>query len=128
VRGVHGVGEPDLTERLDGHVHRVWRDVAGRVVIEEYAVAGLGHGTPIATSGDEACGIPGGHMLDAGISSTYRIAASWGIVPVEAPARDSAPAGVSDPAAVRRKSATALSFDAGQTINDALRAAGLIRS
>jgi poly(hydroxyalkanoate) depolymerase family esterase len=127
-RGVHGVGEPDVTERLDGHVHRVWRDVAGRVVIEEYVVAGLGHGTPIATSGDEACGIPGGYMLDAGISSTYQIAASWSIVPLTAPARDSSPAGVSDPAAVRRKPATALSFDPGQTINDALRAAGLIRS
>lgn len=115
-RGLHGVGEPDTTERVGGHVHRIWRDAAGRAVIEEYAVAGMGHGTPLATCGDEACGTPGPHMLDAGISSTYRIAAAWGIVPAVAP-----------PGPLKTLATAPARFDPAATINNALRAAGLIR-
>lgn len=118
-RGLHGVGDPDTTERVAGHVHRTWHDAAGRAVIEEYVVAGMGHGTPLATRGDEACGSPGPHMLDAGISSTYRIAAAWGIIPAVAPPRS-----VETPVAPTPSSAR---FDPAATINDALRAAGLIR-
>ena len=87
-RGIHGVGgSADVREQSDGHGYRMWRDAAGRAVIEEHVIAGLGHGTPVTTAGDEACGQPGAHMLEAGISSTYRIAAAWGIVPAVAPAR-----------------------------------------
>ena len=32
------------------------------------------HGTPLSTSGDEACGNSGAHMLETGISSTRHIA------------------------------------------------------
>lgn len=118
-RGLHGVGDPDTTERVAGHVHRAWHDAAGRAVIEEYVVAGMGHGTPLSTRGGEACGSPGPHMLDAGISSTYRIAAAWGIVPAVAPPRP-AETPVASPTSSAR-------FDAAATINDALRAAGLIK-
>ncbi|MEG8038854.1 PHB depolymerase family esterase [Sphingomonas sp. LR60] len=118
-RGLHGVTDPDTTERVAGHVHRSWRDAAGRAVIEEYVVAGMGHGTPLATRGDEACGSPGPHMLDAGISSTYRIAAAWGIVPALAPLR-----AVETPIAPFPSSTR---FDPAATINEALRGAGLIR-
>ncbi|WP_254605201.1 extracellular catalytic domain type 1 short-chain-length polyhydroxyalkanoate depolymerase [Sphingomonas bacterium] len=127
-RGVHGVGAPDATGRIDGHVHRMWHDVAGRVVIEEYAIAGLGHGTPIAISGDEACGVPGAHMLNAGISSTYRIAASWSIVPASAPTRKVSPADGPRTTAAGREAMTLAPVDPGRVINDALRAAGLMRS
>ena len=121
-RGLHGVGAPNATERVEGQVRRVWRDATERAVIEEYAVPGMGHGTPLATSGDEACGVPGPHMLDAGISSTYRIAAFWGIVPAVAPplpisARPAAPGATPRPSA---------RFDPKAKINDALRAAGLM--
>ncbi len=118
-RELHRVGEPDTTERVAGHLHRTWRDGMGRTVIEDYAVAGMGHGTPLSTHGDEACGTPGPYMLDAGISSTYRIAATWGIVPAVPPLRVTA-----TPAAAPISSAR---FDPAGTINDALRAAGLIR-
>ncbi len=118
-RGLHGVGDPDTTEQVAGHVHRTWHDAAGRVVIEEYVVAGMGHGTPLLTHGDEACGSPGPHMLDAGISSTYRIAAAWGIVPVVAPPRP-AETPITPPTSSARLNPAA-------TINDALRAAGLIK-
>lgn len=118
-RELHGVDEPNTAERVAGNVHRTWRDAAGRAVIEEYLVAGMGHGTPLATHGDEACGTPGAHMLDAGISSTYRIAAAWGIVPAVAPTRP-AKASVAAPASPVRQ-------DVAATINDSLRAAGLIK-
>jgi len=117
-RELHGVGAPDVTERVDGQLRRAWHDATGRAVLEEYAVAGMGHGTPLATSGDEACGAPGPHMLDAGISSTYRIAAFWGIVPAVAPPKP-IPAPDAAPQAASR-------FDPSATINDALRAAGLL--
>lgn len=116
---LHGVGEPDATKQVGGCVYRAWHDAAGRMVVEEYVVVGMGHGTPLATRGDEACGTPGPHMLDAGISSTYRIAAAWGIVPATAPTRPMKTP-VTAPASPAR-------FDPAATINDALLAAGLIR-
>ncbi|MCT8002392.1 PHB depolymerase family esterase [Sphingomonas sanguinis] len=123
-RGIHGVGEPDITERIDSHSRRTWHNQDGRVVIEEYMVTGMGHGTPLATDGDEACGVPGPHMLPVGLSSTYRIAAAWGIVPAAAPARP-----VDTVAAVPQKQASVRSmrFDPTTTINGALRAAGLMK-
>ena len=120
-RGVHQVVEPATVDRVAGHARRRWRDATGRVVIEQHMIAGLGHGTPIATAGDEACGTPGPFMLDAGISSTYRIAASWGIVPPMAPARAKSAAAAPGPVRAAR-------LDPGKVIDDALRAAGLIRS
>ncbi|MBW6526408.1 PHB depolymerase family esterase [Sphingomonas sp. RHCKR7] len=116
-RGIHRVDGDEAVETSDGLVRRVWHDEAGRAVIRHYEVAGLGHGTPVATAGDEACGVPGPHMLDAGISSTYRIAAEWGIAPPVAPPRpaDAPIAAIAPPR-----------FDPAATINDALRAAGLI--
>lgn len=75
---LHGVSAPSAVIDVDGHAHRVWRDPRGHVVIEDWRIAGMGHGTPIAADG---CGVAGPYMLDAGISSTRRIAASWGIAP-----------------------------------------------
>lgn len=39
----------------------------------------MGHGTPLKTSGSEACGSSGPFMLEAGISSTRHIARFWGL-------------------------------------------------
>lgn len=127
-KGVHGVTSPPIEGQVDGQVHREWHDEAGRLVVEDYVVARLGHGTPIATSGDEACGVPGPYMLDAGISSTYRIAASWGVVPATAPPRER-PTAPDRPkvAGSRPMQAAPQPLNPGQIINDALRAAGLIK-
>ncbi len=121
---MHRVGEPDIVERVGGHTRRAWHDATGRAVIEEYRVTAMGHGTPLATNGDEACGVPGPHMLTANISSTYRIAAAWGIVPAAAPSRPVATAAI---APQRPATARPSRFDPTATINDALRAAGLIK-
>jgi len=71
---------PDHRQDIAGHRYRVWTDASGRPIIEDYRIANMGHGTPLATTGDEACGVAMPHMLEAGISSTRRIAASWGLL------------------------------------------------
>ena len=77
-RGVHQVAEmPTRSDVIDGFPHRVWCDPDGRILIEENSVAGMGHGTPIATTGPNSYGVAGPFMLDVGISSTFHIARSW---------------------------------------------------
>ncbi|WP_426169986.1 extracellular catalytic domain type 1 short-chain-length polyhydroxyalkanoate depolymerase [Sandarakinorhabdus sp. DWP1-3-1] len=106
-------------DSVDGHVRRSWRAKDGSVAIESVTVAGLGHGTPIAAQGPQACGTPGPYMLEAGISSTRRIAGFWGIAPVQA-AGAAKPAAPAAPAAPAETGMEAM-------INGALRQAGLIR-
>ncbi|MBV2148120.1 PHB depolymerase family esterase [Sphingobium sp. AS12] len=78
---VHALdGQPSATQNIAAHRHRIWNDATGRTVVEDYRIADMGHGTPLATTGDDACGTPMPHMLEAGISSTRRIAASWGLL------------------------------------------------
>jgi poly(hydroxyalkanoate) depolymerase family esterase len=83
---VHGVADAAVKEFLvDGATHRVWRDAGGREVVETYTVRGLGHATPIdpdASDEDAQCGTAGASrfIVPAGISSTYRIAESWGLI------------------------------------------------
>ncbi|HEV7324260.1 MAG TPA: PHB depolymerase family esterase [Bosea sp. (in: a-proteobacteria)] len=142
-RGVHGLrAEPSASESVDGHRRRVWRDAAGRDLIEEYSIAGMGHGTPIAGDG---IGRSGPFILAAGISSTRRIARFWNLspettdaVPRSAAAAASLPepaiAGVA-PDGPRKVSSHAGSAGSQQAaamgvrkvIEDALRSAGLMR-
>jgi poly(hydroxyalkanoate) depolymerase family esterase len=91
---VHGLNHgPDATEMVAGHRRRIWNDAAGRPVLEDYRIANMGHGTPLATSGEEACGNVMPHMLEVGISSTRTIAVSWGLAgaPEAATASQSVP-------------------------------------
>ncbi|MDP1027839.1 PHB depolymerase family esterase [Sphingomonas sp. KR1UV-12] len=108
-------------DTVDGAQHRLWRDAAGRAVIEEYRIAGMGHGTPLDPQGSDGAEVAGAHMLDAGISSTRHIAAFWGLTEAVAP-RTRRPAKDAEPA----RTVTAPSGPA-QVIEDALRAAGLMR-
>jgi poly(hydroxyalkanoate) depolymerase family esterase len=86
---VHGLGPaPAATETVDGYPRQVWRDRAGRDVIESYAIPGMAHGAPLAAGpADPHCGIPGVFLLDVGISSSYHIATFWGVT---APRRETA--------------------------------------
>jgi poly(hydroxyalkanoate) depolymerase family esterase len=75
---------PAREELVDGQRHRVWTDAAGVERIEEYVIQGLGHGTPLdAGTGETQFGVPGPYLLEAGISSTYRIAQFWGLISAE---------------------------------------------
>jgi poly(hydroxyalkanoate) depolymerase family esterase len=71
-------------ETVDDYERRVWREDSGRTVIEEYRIAGMGHGTPLATAGDLGLGAGAPFMLDIGISSTRLIAQFWGIAKASA--------------------------------------------
>jgi poly(hydroxyalkanoate) depolymerase family esterase len=119
-RAVHGVGEkPSISDLVDGYPHRVWHDRKGRPVIEDYRITGLGHGTPLDTQGADGCGHAGAYMLEAHISSTIRIAHAWGLA--EAPAGDTPiPQPESRPTTMAAASVSGI-------IEDALRAAGLMR-
>jgi len=139
-RAVHGVADlPDHDGTVDGYPHRAWRDPRGRAVMESYLITGMGHGTPVALAGADGCGAGGAYMLDVGISSTRHIATSWGlaegglaaaIVPRAARvAREAAGAGDRPTARPRAPRAGAKPPIAavGKVIEDALRAAGLMR-
>jgi poly(hydroxyalkanoate) depolymerase family esterase len=78
--GLHDVkGKPPETQLIGGHVRRVWRNGEEREVIEEYRITGMGHGTPLSTRDSGTGEVAGPFMLEAGISSTRRIADFWRI-------------------------------------------------
>ncbi len=84
---------PSLVDRVDGAARQAWRDAAGQVVLECFMVPGMGHGTPLrpgAADLDESLGVPAPYMLDAGISSTYHMARSWGLLTAPAQVRTEA--------------------------------------
>lgn len=138
-RSVHALAaEPASTEDRGADRHAVWRDAQGRIVLERHVIAGMGHGTPIAIRGAQACGEGGPHMLDVGISSTRRIADGWHLARtgtgVAAAARtppiENAPRiARGRPMAVAPKAHTMPPAAPGIAgiINDALRKAGLLQ-
>ncbi|HEY0837263.1 MAG TPA: PHB depolymerase family esterase [Azospirillum sp.] len=84
---VHGLAPaPTLEEAGPGHVRRVWHGADGEPAVEHYAFAGMAHGVPIHPGeGVDRGGVAGPFMLDVGLSSTHRIAASWGLAPSALP-------------------------------------------
>jgi poly(hydroxyalkanoate) depolymerase family esterase len=79
-RDVHGLAQsPSFSTMLDGCARRVWLDADGREAIEEYLIAGMGHGTPLSTRGADGLGASAPFMLERGISSTLQIARFWGL-------------------------------------------------
>ena len=90
-RGVHGLAaEPSELEHGDNWERRVWRAPDGGAAVEEWSVAGMGHGVPIDPRGD-GLGATGPFFLDEGLSSTRLIAEGWGLVePIRAATRRSA--------------------------------------
>ncbi|MER0238919.1 PHB depolymerase family esterase [Fulvimarina sp. MAC8] len=77
---IHKVeGAPSRVEEVDGCPRQIWCDAGGRVLIEEYIIPGMGHGTPLKAMGDDGLGQEGKYMLEVGISSTRRIADFWGL-------------------------------------------------
>jgi poly(hydroxyalkanoate) depolymerase family esterase len=112
VLGLHAAD--GVEDQIDGVPHRVWRDKAGVVRVELYAVPGLAHGVPIDPTavGDQGVGHAMPYVLDARVSSTWHIARSWGLVgPATEQQSRPAPSWLSDPRDV---------------IARALRAAGLL--
>jgi len=128
--GIHGLaGEPSETAVVDTYPYRAWRSPAGKLLIEEYRVTGMGHGTPLATKGECGCGEAGAFMLEVGISSTIHSAKSWRLLDkrlVRPANSEPARAAVPDPQ-VTVRSAQRPPSPIGDRIEAALRAAGLMK-
>lgn len=135
-RRLHGLPQARSEQiALGRHIRRVWSDPDGIPRIEAFHIAGMGHGTPL--DGADDIGAPGAFMLDAKISSTRHIARFWQLTTAGSelalPERDenlrspAAPGpqddGPSAPAWRPHGSAAGV----GKVIEDALRAAGLMR-
>jgi poly(hydroxyalkanoate) depolymerase family esterase len=77
---LHNVtAKPTREDTVDGFPRKVWCDADGKVVIEEYIIGSMGHGTPISADGENGLGEEGKYMLEVGISSTRHIADFWGL-------------------------------------------------
>ncbi|KTF69029.1 alpha/beta hydrolase family esterase [Sphingomonas sp. HT-1] len=141
-RELHGVSrEATQVEQGAGYRRALWHDAKGRAVIEEYRIDGMAHGTPLATTGAEACGAAGPFLLEAGISSTRRIAQFWGIAdptqgaqraqpqldPLPAPSAPRRPTAQPTPRVDSPSNRAPAKDRIGRVIEDALRAAGLMR-
>jgi poly(hydroxyalkanoate) depolymerase family esterase len=135
-RALHGIAADAVREEHGAAgTRRLWSDSAGRDVVEEWIVPGMGHGTPVDPSQGERLGAAGPFMLDVGVSSTALIAESWGLVGAD----KSEPVSTTKPERVakiaipmRAKPAVAKTPPAAPnniqaTIETALRAAGLMR-
>ena len=131
-RDLHGLGDAaGRTAVVSGHIRTSWSDERNRPLIERYDVRGMGHGVPIDARHREACGTAGPHMLQAGICSTRHIAESWSLAN-EAPASRELKHEPSEVSRVADRPKTHVPFPArpsgvGAVIEDALRAAGLMR-
>jgi poly(hydroxyalkanoate) depolymerase family esterase len=144
-RPMHSLGSaPNHVETVGGHVRRAWTDAAGREVIEEYTIRGMGHGTPLDTVSGDGCGTSGAYMLEANISSTQLICRFWGLA--QGAVRDDAKpaplprekASMAEPingamVSIFKPRAPSYVHDGNEAsgvrkvIEDALRAAGLMR-
>ncbi|MEZ5780897.1 MAG: PHB depolymerase family esterase [Rhizobiaceae bacterium] len=146
-KGVHAVDTSRALKTTDGRLTKIEWLSAGNVVIEINMITGMDHGTPIAAG----LGAPGPYMLDVGISSTRAIAQFWEISKADGDAVKSRHQELAtipsetrnitlDHAKTRRESPKAHPSKDGdpahsasgtsgvkQIIEDALRAAGLMR-
>ena len=81
--GVHGLSaSPDSDRVLGRRRHRTWLDGSGEVLVEDFRIEGMGHGTPLDVRSDPF-GAPGPFMLDVGFASTAGLIAAWGLGDVD---------------------------------------------
>ena len=146
---IHGLPlAPSVKTRVDGFSREVWINGAGDELIEAYTITNMAHGTPLAIGEAEgACGAPGPFLLPVGISSSYHIAKFFGVaVTLASVERNTvklspAPHQIKgaepvlegeildkDDEPIRQQEPTPPLPDIGAIINNALRAAGLIKS
>jgi poly(hydroxyalkanoate) depolymerase family esterase len=89
---VHGLpAAPMSTGDVDGHPRDVWWNADGETVVESYTISNMAHGTPLGLAGnDEPYGAEGAFLIEAGISSSYHIAAFFGLTGRVNPASEAA--------------------------------------
>ncbi|MGW2514246.1 extracellular catalytic domain type 1 short-chain-length polyhydroxyalkanoate depolymerase [Streptomyces scopuliridis] len=90
---VHGTdATPDATDTVASYPHAVYRDGAGRDVVETYSLTGMAHGQPVDPgTGAEQCGTAGAYILDVGLCASYRIGLFWDLDGAGSPGPDPEP-------------------------------------
>jgi poly(hydroxyalkanoate) depolymerase family esterase len=80
---VHGVkAEPAVSDTVNGFPHHVFKDAAGKAVVETFSITGMGHGDPVDPgTGPSQCGTAAPFMLDTNICASMFIAKFWGLAP-----------------------------------------------
>lgn len=113
--------EPSELEHGTHYTRRVWTDKDGGAQLEAFSVAGMGHGVPLATSGQDTCGAVGPFFLDAGVSATNRVLRFWelGGAIVELPSADNLRRDVQRAPTLQSSRASEWSSDAGQAASAA---------
>jgi len=138
-RSLHGLpAAPSRTEAVAGFTRRVWTDPNGRDAIEEYLIPGMGHGTPLDARSGVGKAAP--FMLDVGICSSQQVLRFWGVATGELPVGATAALPQVRPAPVEPRIAKLepiplkappphqpTASGVGKVIEDALRAAGLMK-
>ena len=126
---VHGLpATPGRTGGVDGATRSQWMDADGAVRIEKLLIPGMAHGTPLKPgTAPGQCGQAGAHMIDAGISSTDHIAAFFGIAGAAMVSEPVPTETIPRLRPVPSAPAPARSTGVQAVIEDALRAAGLMR-
>ncbi len=71
--------QPCRDEVVGNHRVQVWNDSSGRDMVESHTIAGMGHGVPLAVTGQSDYGIAGPFHLDVGVSSSLRILGFFGL-------------------------------------------------
>ncbi|MEW5850906.1 MAG: PHB depolymerase family esterase [Myxococcota bacterium] len=92
VHGVDTVAEQD--DVVNGHPHHVYRDGAGRAVVETYHLQGLGHAVSVDPGpGPEQGGsvAEASYVQDGDLWAPYHAARFWGLVPEDNPADGGVP-------------------------------------
>jgi poly(hydroxyalkanoate) depolymerase family esterase len=80
-KSIHNIeGPPTFTHNEKNLVRDVWCNAQNKILIEQNIIENMGHGTPLNIDGNKGLGETSKYMLDVGISSTYHIADSWGIL------------------------------------------------
>ncbi|MBX5227409.1 PHB depolymerase family esterase [Rhizobium sp. NLR9b] len=79
-RRIHALQKAPAIKNVNGNKRKIWVDSAGREVLEQFEIAGMAHGVPLATRGERGLGVEGPFMLETGISSTREIARFWQIL------------------------------------------------
>ena len=127
---VHGLEEDDAQVHAG---HREWRDASGAVAVQQFVVERMGHGAPIDSKGENACGSAAPFVLEAGISSSLVMAEQWGLTDgglvgevLEFARKRETSAWIPDAETSNAPKLEPRSFIA-RTIHDALQKAGLLK-
>lgn len=76
---VHGAA-PAEADTATGYPHEVYRDGAGRAVVESWRVTGMGHGQPVDPgTGPEQCGTVAPFLPDEDVCAAGYIGRFWGL-------------------------------------------------